>query len=69
MKDNLNPTPTPQRLLSVVQAAKYLAISERTLWTLIKENRLPAVRFSDRITRIDTDDLERFIQSVKGAAR
>ena len=52
-------------LLKVKQAANYLAISERTTWTLIKDGRLPAVRFG-KILRIDRTDLDGFIRRAKG---
>ncbi|MBL8764811.1 MAG: helix-turn-helix domain-containing protein [Phycisphaerae bacterium] len=51
-------------LLTYRQAAKVLGVTERTLWTLVHEGRLPAVRFG-RSVRIDPADLRRFIESAK----
>ena len=61
---NTSTSPTP-RLLSTKQAAKYLAISERKLWQLTKDNRVPAIKF-DRLVRYDLVDLNNFIEKAKG---
>ena len=58
-----------QGLMTVQQAAAYLAVSERTVWNLIKDNRLPAVRFGKKLLRIVQTDLDVFIQAAKGARR
>ena len=50
----------------VAEAAKYLACSERTIWNLIKAEKLPAVRFG-KILRIERSDLDAFIAAAKGA--
>jgi excisionase family DNA binding protein len=55
-----------QRLLTSRQAAARLAISERKLWNLSKEGRIPAVKF-DRVVRYDVADLDVFIQAMKEA--
>lgn len=60
----MNDTITP-RLLTVFQAAKYLAISERKLWNLTKEHRVPAVKIG-RCIRYDISDLNSFIATAKG---
>jgi len=57
-------TITPH-LLTVKEAAKRLAISERTLFSLTAAGRIPAVRISIRAVRYDVADLTRFIESVK----
>jgi len=59
----MNDTITP-RLVTVRQAAAYLAISERKLWSLSKENRLTAVKI-DRCIRYDVGDLDAFINAAK----
>lgn len=55
----------PTRLMSTKQAAAYLAISERKLWQLTKDQRIPAVKF-DRVVRYDPVDLDEFIAKAKG---
>ena len=57
---------TITRLLTTRQAAAYLAISERKLWSLTKENRLQAVKIG-RCIRYDISDLDSFIAAAKGA--
>lgn len=54
------------RLLSVNDAAKYLAISDRTLWNLTAEKKIPAVKIN-RCVRYDIHDLDEFINRMKNA--
>jgi len=56
---------TIPRLLTAKQAAAYLAISERKLWSITKENRIPVVKI-DRSVRYDIGDLNLFIATAKG---
>lgn len=51
-------------LLTYRQAAKVLGITERTIWSLVNEGMLPAVRFG-RSVRIDPADLRAFIERAK----
>ena len=53
-------------LLSGRDAARLLAVSERTLFTLTREGRVNAVRIGARCVRYDRRDLEKFIQKCKG---
>lgn len=53
------------RLMPPREAAKYLAICEKSLWTLTKEGRLPSVRIG-RSVRYDVADLDAFIEVCKG---
>jgi len=57
------------KLLTGKEAAKSLCISERTLYTLVKENRINAVRIGSKCVRFDTRDLEQFILECKGGVR
>jgi excisionase family DNA binding protein len=57
-------SPTP-RLLKPKEAAAYLAISERKLWQLTSDNKVPAVKY-DRVVRYDIVDLDAFISRAKG---
>jgi len=54
--------------MTVCEVAQFLTISERTAWTLVKEGKLPAVRFG-RIARVDRLDVEAFIDRAKGGVR
>ncbi|RMH23666.1 MAG: DNA-binding protein [Planctomycetota bacterium] len=51
-------------LLTYRQAAKVLGVTERTVWTLVHDGALPAVRFG-RSVRIDPADLRAFIERGK----
>ncbi len=52
------------KLMKSRQAAEYLCISERKLWDLQKDPRIPVVRI-DRSVRYDIADLESFIDQLK----
>jgi excisionase family DNA binding protein len=41
-----------------------MAISERSIWNLVKQGKLPAVRFG-KIMRIERGDLDQFIRVAK----
>ena len=55
------------RLIRSKTAADYLGISERKLWQLTKDSRVPAVRI-DRVVRYDIGDLDAFISAAKGGS-
>jgi excisionase family DNA binding protein len=51
-------------LLTYSQVADALHVSTRTVQTLVKSGKLPAVRFGQTV-RIDPADLRRFIDDAK----
>lgn len=57
-------TPPAARLLKISEAASYLAVSERSIWFLIKDGRLPSIHWN-RTRRIDRDDIDHFILRQK----
>ncbi|MAT84279.1 MAG: transcriptional regulator [Gammaproteobacteria bacterium] len=57
-------SPQIDRLLTYRQAAEVLGVSERSIWTLVDQGTLPAVRFG-RSVRIDPADLRAFIDRAK----
>ena len=57
-----------QRLLKPRLAAAYLAVSERTLWNLTKNDCIKAVRIG-RDVRYDITDLNSFIAESKEGPR
>ncbi len=59
-----NQTPTIERMLTYRETAKLLGVTDRTVWQLVKDDQLPAVRFN-RSVRIDPADLRRFIERAK----
>ena len=56
--------PTVERLLTYRDAAKLLGVTDRTVWQLVKDGHLPAVRFG-RSVRIDPADLRAFVERAK----
>jgi excisionase family DNA binding protein len=57
-------------LLTVKEAASLLSVSERTLWKMIAEGRLAAIRLSRRITRIHRTEVRALIDGASpGAGR
>jgi len=61
------PAPISKLLLTAKEAARALAISERTLWSLTRNGDIPSVRFG-RAVRYDPRDLDRWIERQKQLA-
>jgi len=59
-------SPSPSRLLTAREAADRLAVSLRTLRTIISEGALSVVRVGARGLRIHPEDLHRFIEERRG---
>lgn len=51
-------------LLTSEEAAEYLRVSPRKLWTLSNRKEIPTVRI-DRIVRYAIDDLQEFVERKK----
>lgn len=62
------PTPIVEKLLTYKQAGELLGVTERTVWTLVADGELPAVRFG-RSVRIDPADLRAYIDRCKTSSR
>ena len=62
-----SPSPTVDKLLTYKQAGDLLGVTERTVWTLVDDGELPAVRFG-RSVRIDPVDLRSYIDRCKIAS-
>lgn len=56
--------PIVEKLLTYKDASKLLGVTERTVWTLVNQGELPAIRFG-RTVRIDPVDLRGFIDRAK----
>lgn len=54
-------------LLTYAQTATALGVTARTVQTLVKQGKLPAVRFGQSV-RIDPIDLRKFIDGSKRVA-
>jgi excisionase family DNA binding protein len=62
-------TPTaPPLLVDAREAARLLAISPRTLWSLTKAGDVPVVRIG-RLVRYDVAGLGRWVTERQGAGR
>lgn len=51
----------PAFLLTRNTAARYLAISVRTLFTLTQAKKIPCVRITDRCVRYRREDLDAYV--------
>lgn len=60
--------PIVEKLLTYKQAGDLLGVTERTIWTLVDQGELPAVRFG-RSVRIDPADLRTYIDRCKTTAK
>ena len=59
---SLNSGDVRQGLLTVARVAQVLALSERSVRSLIAEGSLPVIRVGTRAVRILPEDLARFIE-------
>ncbi|MHC9540649.1 MAG: helix-turn-helix domain-containing protein [Vulcanimicrobiota bacterium] len=50
------------KLLTVKEAAKYLAVSERTVRRLIEFQKIPVAKLDDSIMRLNVDDLREYVK-------
>jgi excisionase family DNA binding protein len=55
-------------LIKAPEAAKALALSERTLWSLAKKGELPSIKVN-RAVRYDLADLRAWIERKKNPAQ
>ena len=56
----MNPTPDQDRLLSPLEVAEQLGVSDQTVYNWIREKRLPATKIA-RSVCVRRSDLERMI--------
>lgn len=57
-----------QQLLSTRQAAAWLGVSPRTLWSVTNDGHLPVVRLRDHTLRYDVDDLKAYVAANKATS-
>lgn len=62
-----SPTELTKRLFSVEDAAHYLSISKRSMWTLIKDGQVLKTNIGSR-TLVDRVDLDDYIERLKRSA-
>lgn len=63
---NDNPQPPEPVLLSIKDTAQWLAISEKTLCSLIRTGRIRSVRIGLRCVQYDLRDVQAFIAVCRG---
>ena len=56
----MNPTPDQDRLLSPLEVAEQLGVSDQTVYNWVREKRIAATRMG-RLLRIRQGDVERFV--------
>ena len=56
---------TSPLLLAYSEVARLLGVSERTVWSMVNQGDLPAVRLATSGVRIDRRDLDQFIETSK----
>jgi len=54
--------------LSYRQVGELLGVTDRTVWTLVNDGELPAIRFG-RSVRIDPADLRAYIERCKATVK
>lgn len=54
-------------LLTPKEVGERLRVSQRTIYLWIEQGRLPAIRLSERVTRISEDAVEALLASASGA--
>jgi len=57
-----------QKFYRIAEVAMLLSIAESTVWLYIKQQKLHSVKLSPRVTVIDLDELNRFIDQSKESA-
>ena len=61
------PTPAlPQLLITAPEAARLLAVSDKTLWTMTRDGRIRSVKIGSRGVRYNLDSLRAFIAEAEG---
>lgn len=66
-RDDGEPRPLKQRLLSPEQAAAYLGLRSRfAIYRLVASGQLPALRLANKL-RIDLQDLDSIIENAKAS--
>ena len=63
----MNPTPDQDRLLSPLEVAEQLGVSDQTVYNWIREKRIASLRMG-RLLRIRQSDLERFVAANSNTA-
>lgn len=58
------PQEPARRLASVDEGAKYLAVSNKTVWRYIADGRIAGYRVGSRLVRVDLNELDNLLQRI-----
>jgi len=58
----------PEKLLTIEDLAEYFQVSKKTVYRLLKQKQLPAVRISGQ-WRFREEEIERWLQEKQSAER
>lgn len=61
-------TAVPRRYITIIEAAEYLGVTERTIRAMISDGRLRAHRNGPRIIRLRVDEIDNAMTPFGGAA-
>lgn len=64
MNRNLSSAPVQRRYVSIADAAKYAAVSDRTLRRYIAQGRLTGYRVGPRQIRVNLNDLDALFSAI-----
>lgn len=57
-----------RRLASMADAAEYLGVTRRTLYTWVHDGRLQAYRLGPMLIRVDLDELDQLLKPIQSDA-
>ncbi|WP_333894517.1 excisionase family DNA-binding protein [Mycolicibacterium gadium] len=61
------PDPLRHRYVTIIQAAEYLGVTDRTIRQMIVDGRLTGYRSGRRLVRVDLNELDDAMQPYGGA--
>jgi excisionase family DNA binding protein len=61
------PGPLRHRYITILQAAEYLGVTDRTIRQMIADGRLTGYRNGNRLVRVDLNEIDAAMQPFGGA--
>lgn len=58
----------PRRYITILEAAEYLGVTDRTVRKMVSDGRLTAYRSGRRVVRLRIDEIDAAMQPFGGAA-
>ncbi|ULE32880.1 excisionase family DNA-binding protein [Mycobacterium sp. IDR2000157661] len=62
------PDPIRHRYVTILQAAEYLGVTDRTVRAMIADGRLRGYRSGNRLIRLRIDEIDASMQPIGGAS-